>query len=151
MKPAIKFFTKEFNKLSIEELYSLLKLRSDIFVVEQDCVYLDIDGKDQEAIHIIGKIDGQIIAYARGFPKDFYFKNAVALGRVIVKEGFRKQGFAHKLIEYSIGSLINSYGNGVIKISAQQHLEKFYKQHGFKRIGEGYLEDGIPHYSMVRD
>jgi len=140
---------KEFSELTTKELYDFLQLRSEIFVVEQDCVYLDIDGKDQKAIHILGKIKEEIIAYARCFPPEIYFEEA-AIGRVVVKNNFRGKKIAHQLMKKAIYTIENKYKTSKIKISAQQHLTDFYTSHGFKTIGKPYLEDGIPHVEMIK-
>jgi len=142
--------TKFFEDLSIHELYELLQLRSEVFVVEQDCVYQDIDGKDQKALHILGKKEGKIVAYTRCFAPGFYFEEA-AIGRVVVKESQRKYGFGHQILKASILEIEKNYGTDIIKLSAQQYLTNFYESHGFVQIGEGYLEDGIPHIAMIKN
>lgn len=141
---------KTFSELNLDELYELLQLRSEVFVVEQDCVYQDIDGKDQKALHVIGKKDGKIIAYTRCFNKGIYFEEA-AIGRVVVKKDQRKFGFGHEIMEASVKAIEERYDTRKIKLSAQQYLIEFYKSHGFSSIGEGYLEDGIPHIAMIKN
>lgn len=145
----IKFEDKSFDELTTTELYDILALRSEIFVVEQDCVYQDIDHKDQKARHIIGKVNHQIVAYARCFYPGYYFEEA-AIGRVLVKETYRNRGFAHQLIDFSINRIQENFKTSEIKISAQTYLKTFYQAHKFQQIGEGYLEDGIPHIGMIR-
>ena len=140
---------KKFNELSLNELYQILQLRSEVFVVEQDCVYQDIDGKDDKALHIIGEVNGEIVAYTRCFDKGFYFEEA-AIGRVVVKDNQRKYGYGHQIMKASIEAIKHHFGTEKIKLSAQQYLIKFYESHGFTSIGEGYLEDGIPHIAMVK-
>lgn len=140
---------KKFNELSLNELYQILQLRSEVFVVEQDCVYQDIDGKDDKALHIIGEVNGEIVAYTRCFDKGFYFEEA-AIGRVVVKDNQRKYGYGHQIMKASIEAIKDHFGTENIKLSAQQYLIKFYESHGFTSIGEGYLEDGIPHIAMVK-
>jgi len=132
------------------ELYSLLKLRADVFIIEQDCIYPDLDNKDQKALHVIGKKKGEIIAYTRVFDAGIYFEKA-SLGRVVVKESERKHKYGHELINKSIHAIEENFGSQPIKISAQQYLIGFYEAHNFKAFGEGYLEDGIPHIGMIRD
>lgn len=139
---------KTFEDLSIYELHDILQLRSEVFVVEQDCVYQDIDGKDEKAIHIIGKKEGKIIAYTRCFPPGFYFEEA-AIGRVVVAKDQRKFSYGHDIMETSKKTIKKYYQTESIKLSAQQYLIKFYQSHGFEPIGDGYLEDGIPHIAMV--
>ncbi|SHI68293.1 ElaA protein [Mesonia phycicola] len=146
----IQIETKTFQDLSIHELYELLQLRSEVFVVEQDCVYQDIDGKDQKALHIIGKKEGKIVAYTRCFAPGFYFEEA-SIGRVVVKETERTYGFGHEILKVSISEIEKKYNTSVIKLSAQQYLTNFYESHGFVQIGEGYLEDGIPHIAMIKN
>ena len=145
----MNFTVKTFQELTTSELYELLQLRSEVFVVEQDCVYQDIDGKDQKALHVIGVKEGKIIAYTRLFNSGEYF-DTPSIGRVVVKETERKYGYGHDLIKVSIKAIIDNYNETTITISAQTYLQKFYESHGFKQIGEGYLEDGIPHIRMVR-
>ena len=144
------FKVKKFKELTTSELYEILQLRSEVFVVEQDCVYQDIDFKDQKALHVLGLKDGKIIAYTRLFDSKQYF-DTPSIGRVIVKDTERKFGYGHDLIKASIQAIVNNYEKKIITISAQTYLQKFYESHGFKQVGEGYLEDGIPHIKMVRD
>lgn len=139
---------KKFEDLSIYELYDILQLRSEVFVVEQDCVYQDIDGKDANALHIIGKKDGKIIAYTRCFAPEYYFDEA-AIGRVVVAKDQRSFKYGHDIMDASKKAIKKYYHTENIKLSAQQYLIKFYQSHGFQPIGEGYLEDGIPHIAMV--
>jgi len=140
---------KTFNELSLSELYHILQLRSEVFVVEQDCVYQDIDGKDDKALHIIGEENGEIVAYTRCFDKGFYFEEA-SIGRVVVKKEQRKYGYGHQIIKASIQAIKERFNTDNIKLSAQQYLVKFYESHGFTCEGEGYLEDGIPHIAMKK-
>ena len=140
---------KKFSELTIQELYDLLQLRSEIFVVEQDCVYQDIDGKDQEALHILGKKNEQIVAYTRCFRPGYYFDEA-AIGRVVVKDAERRLGYGHEIMKASHKAISEFYNTNEIKLSAQQYLVKFYKFHGYQQVGDGYLEDGIPHIGMLR-
>lgn len=140
---------KTFEELTTTELYQLLRLRSEVFVVEQDCVYQDIDNKDQKALHVLGIVSETIVAYTRIFNKGDYFDKA-SIGRVVVAQNFRKLAFGHEIMKFSIDFVENKLGENEIKISAQEYLIKFYNQHGFQQVGEGYLEDGIPHVGMVR-
>lgn len=140
---------KTFQELSLEELYDVLALRSEVFVVEQDCVYQDIDGKDKKALHILGFKDEQLVAYTRCFNKGMYFEDA-SIGRVLVKEDQRKYGYGHVIFEASVKEIQSRYNTDKIKISAQKYLIKFYESHNFKQVGEGYLEDGIPHIAMIK-
>ena len=142
--------TKTFQELTISELYQILQLRSEVFVVEQNCVYQDIDGKDEKALHILGKKEGKIVAYTRCFAPNIYFEEA-AIGRVVVKETERKFGYGHQILKASVEEIQQRYQTTTIKLSAQQYLTHFYETHNFKQIGEGYLEDGIPHIAMLKN
>ncbi|MDT0685530.1 GNAT family N-acetyltransferase [Autumnicola psychrophila] len=144
----MKIEIKRFQELTTEELYQILQLRSEIFVVEQDCVYQDIDGKDQKALHVLGVKDENIVAYTRCFDKGFYFEEA-SIGRVLVKQNHRKNNYGHQIMKASIEAIREHFKTANIRLSAQQYLVEFYKSHGFSTTGEGYLEDGIPHIAMV--
>lgn len=144
----IDFRIKPFNELSTKELYALLELRSKVFVVEQNCVYQDVDGKDQKAIHVLGFKKETLVAYARVFKPGDYFEEA-SIGRVIVKKGERAFGYGHQLIAESNNYIFNTMDCKVIKISAQSYLEIFYNKHNYQKTGTPYLEDGIPHIAMV--
>lgn len=145
----IEFKISAFKQLSIVELYQILQLRTEVFVVEQNCVYQDIDGKDQKAMHIIGMFDDKIVAYARIFKPGDYFENA-SIGRVVVDANYRERKWGHDLIRASIAGIVRHFGESPITISAQLYLQKFYESHGFIVVGETYLEDGIPHIEMLR-
>ena len=140
---------KTFDELTTKELYELLQLRSEVFVVEQDCVYQDIDGKDERALHILGWEDGILVAYTRCFQAGDYFDEA-SFGRVLVRENYRKLGYGHEITKVSIQAIKTNYKADKIKISAQTYLVIFYESHGFKTVGDRYLEDGIPHIAMLR-
>lgn len=140
---------KTFEELSTTELYNLLQLRSEVFVVEQDCVYQDIDGKDEKAFHILGFKDQTLVAYTRLFKPGDYFAEA-SIGRVVVKENYRKFNFGYAIMEASINAVETHFSETVIKISAQEYLQRFYENLGFKKEGESYLEDGIPHIAMIK-
>lgn len=141
---------KKFNELTIQELYSLLKLRSEIFVVEQDCVYQDLDGKDTKSLHVIGLKNNEVVAYTRIFKPGDYFDIA-SIGRVAVHKDHRKYGHGKDIMHASINAVNDKFKEQKIKISAQTYLNKFYTELGFEAIGEGYLEDGIPHIAMVKE
>ncbi|MCG8183237.1 GNAT family N-acetyltransferase [Tenacibaculum piscium] len=143
----MNFLIKKFTELTTSELYEILQLRSEVFVVEQNCVYQDIDGKDQKALHVLGIKEGNIIAYTRLFNSGDYFETP-SIGRVLVKENQRKFGYGHHLIKVSIHAIFDYYNENKITISAQKYLIKFYESHGFKKVGKEYLEDGIPHVKM---
>ena len=143
----IEWVKKKWSEVSSEELYSILRLRSEVFVVEQNCVYQDIDNKDQTAIHLLGYINKELIAYSRLFNEGDYFKET-SFGRAIIKKEKRGQGYGDELVKESLKTIKNYYGNKKVKISAQAHLKTFYSKHAFIAKGKEYLEDGIPHVSM---
>ena len=140
---------KNFKELSIQELYTLLQLRSEVFVVEQDCVYQDLDGNDSKAIHVIGKKGDKIVAYTRVFAPGDYFPEA-SIGRVVVKKDQRQYGYGKMIMEASIKAIEEQLNTKTIRISAQTYLLKFYNSLGFQAEGKEYLEDGIPHVSMKK-
>lgn len=136
-----------FSELSTRQIYDVLQLRSEVFVVEQDCVYQDIDGHDEKAYHVLFYDEGILVAYSRILPPGTYFEE-LSIGRVIVKETHRSQKLGHVLMKSSIEFSLKTFPKSIIKISAQQYLIQFYESHGFVISGEGYLEDGIPHIGM---
>ncbi|MCF4100627.1 GNAT family N-acetyltransferase [Gillisia sp. M10.2A] len=145
----MKIIAKTFEDLTIEELYQILRLRAEVFVVEQDCVYQDIDNKDKKALHVLGIKNSEVIAYTRCFKPGDYFKEA-SIGRVVVDAKERKYGYGHDLLKESIDQIEKTFYTTTIKLSAQQYLTKFYESHGFNQVGKGYLEDGIPHIAMLK-
>jgi ElaA protein len=146
----MNFIIKSFSELTTSELYQILQLRSEVFVVEQDCVYQDIDFKDQKSLHVLGYKNNTIIAYTRIFKPGDYFENA-SIGRVVVKQLERKYGYGHELMKVSIEAIKDAFHQEKITISAQLYLKKFYESHGFIQVGETYLEDGIPHIRMDKN
>lgn len=146
----MEFIVKRFHELNIDELYTILHLRSEVFVVEQDCVYQDIDYKDQSAFHVIGVKDNEIIAYTRVFDSGDYF-DLPSIGRILVKEDQRKFKYGYTLVEKSIEYIQQNFKKTAIMISAQKYLLRFYNSLGFIQQGEEYLEDGIPHIKMIRE
>ena len=149
MSETIQWKIKRFNELSAIDLYELLQLRSDVFVVEQNCVYQDIDGKDSKAIHLIGEFDEKIVGYARLFDSGHYFPEA-SIGRVVMAAQYRDRKWGHDLMREAIAAIKSEFGKSDITISAQLYLKKFYEQHSFVVFGDGYDEDGIPHIQMRR-
>ena len=145
----LEWKTKRFNELSTAELYNLLQLRSEVFVVEQNCVYQDIDGKDQKALHLIGEFNSKIVAYARLFKAGDYFENA-SIGRVVVGTDYRDKKWGHELMQHAITEIEEYFNTTKITISAQLYLQKFYESHGFVTTSETYLEDDIPHIEMKK-
>ncbi|MGJ5643040.1 GNAT family N-acetyltransferase [Formosa sp. S-31] len=140
---------KFFDELTTTELYEILQLRSEVFVVEQECIYQDIDGKDAKAIHVLGYKNGVLIAYTRLFKPGDYFENA-SIGRVLVKASQRMHKYGYDIMNASIQAISEQFNEAIIKISAQKYLESFYNNLGFKTISESYLEDGIPHIAMLK-
>jgi len=141
--------TYNFSSLNTDQLYRLLQLRSEVFVVEQDCVYQDIDGKDKKALHVLGTVEGNIVAYTRVFKPGDYLEKA-AIGRVVVASDFRKRDFGKTIMQASIAAVENHFNTTAIGLSAQTYLLNFYNDLGFSALGETYLEDGIPHIYMER-
>lgn len=139
---------KTFSQLTTKELYDLLQLRSEVFVVEQDCVYQDIDGKDQKALHVLGFKDEVLVGYTRIFKPGDYFELA-SIGRVVVKENERKHKYGYDIMDASIKTIKDVFNTTDIKISAQCYLKRFYNNLQFFEVGEQYLEDGIPHIAMI--
>lgn len=143
---------KHYNELSVNEFHDLIQLRIDVFVVEQDCPYSDLDGKDKKSYHVIcrdGK--GEIAATARILPAGVSYPNDVAIGRVVVAPNHRKISLGHKLMQESLHFIKEEFGDVSMRISAQKHLENYYQQHGFTSSGKEYLEDGIPHVEMEKN
>lgn len=138
---------KPFEALTVNELYDMLQLRSEVFVVEQNCVYLDIDGKDKLGLHLIGTYDGKIVACSRLFQPGISFDNA-SIGRVVVGTQYRDKKWGHDLMRESIAGIQQYFGESKITIGAQLYLKKFYESHGFVQSSEMYLEDDIPHIEM---
>lgn len=146
----IEWTSKNFDQLTPHELYDLLQLRSEVFVVEQNCVFLDMDNVDQRCIHLLGYAGNKLIAYARIVPPGVIYKEA-SIGRVVSSASIRHTGTGKKLMEQSILRLHELFGNVPIKISAQLYLKKFYELFGFIQMSETYLEDGIAHIHMLKD
>jgi ElaA protein len=146
---ALEWKIKPFESLSVNELYDILRLRSEIFVVEQNCVYLDLDGKDQLALHLFGEFEGKIVAHARLFKPGISFVHA-SIGRVTVDAKFRDRKWGHILMQKAIDGIWKFYDQTEITIGAQLYLKKFYESHGFVQTSEMYLEDDIPHIQMQR-
>lgn len=146
---SIEWKIKPFEVLTVTELYDILQLRSRIFVVEQNCVYLDLDGKDKVALHLFGIFEHKIVAYARLFKAGISFDNA-SIGRVTVDPDYRDRKWGHDLMENAIAGILEHFGESQITIGAQLYLKIFYEKHGFVQTGEMYLEDDIPHIEMIK-
>lgn len=137
-----------FNELSLQELYELMALRQEVFVVEQDCPYLDADGKDQDSYHVLGYEGPILAAYARVVKPGISYEE-VAVGRVIVKMPYRGKKLGDALMLQSHDFIRKQYGAVAIRLSAQSHLKAFYQNLGYEPTGKEYLEDGIPHMEML--
>ncbi len=145
----ISWQVKTFDSLTPHELYAILRLRSEVFVVEQNCVFQDMDNKDQSCYHLMGWKDGLLIAYTRLVPPGVSYEE-VSIGRVVTSSAARRSGAGKILIQRSIDELEKLYGKSIIRIGAQLYLKKFYETFGFKQTGDVYDEDGIDHIHMIR-
>lgn len=140
---------KKFNDLDLSELYKILNLRNEVFVVEQNCPYLDTDGKDQVAHHVMIWDDEVLAAYARIFAPGIKYTES-SIGRVVVNLAHRELKLGHLLMEHAVKGVKDLYKTGNITISAQAHLQRFYSKHGFETVSNEYMEDDIPHVEMTR-
>jgi ElaA protein len=141
---------KSFEELTTAELYAILRLRSEVFIIEQNCAYQDLDNSDQKALHLMGTgKGGELLAYTRIFGPGIKFTEA-SIGRVVTSPQARGKGAGRELMERSISELQQHYGVIPIKIGAQQYLQRFYTSLGFEQTSDTYLEDGIPHIEMLR-
>ena len=145
----VSVFVKSFEELSKLELYKILRLRAEVFIVEQDCVYQDVDDKDQKALHVLLKKSEDIIGYTRLFWPGDYFKEA-SIGRVVISKKERHNNYGSELMKASILAISEKMKEKKIKISAQTYLKIFYNNLGFLESGKEYLEDGIPHVAMFK-
>lgn len=146
----LRWVTKAFAELTVDELYDVLRLRSEVFVVEQKCIFLDIDNNDRKAFHTIGFIGDEVVATTRLFDKDIMYDGYQSIGRVVSASKHRGLGIGKALMQYSISECERLFGKGPIKIGAQLYLKKFYSEQGFEQSGEVYLEDDIDHIPMIR-
>ena len=148
---------KSFSTLSLDQLYDLLKLRVDIFVVEQTCFYPDLDSdKDKldrhpQTLHLLGYQNEQLVAYLRILPKGQSYPDNISIGRVVTPPKARGGGLGNELMSEALLLCQQHFPQENIKISAQQHLKHYYEKHGFAQVSEMYLEDGIPHIAMFKD
>ena len=139
---------KAFDQLSLQELYTMLTLRTNVFVVEQACPYPELDGKDPNCLHLLGTINGELVAYLRILPAGLIY-DEVSIGRVVIKPSHRGKGLGRLMMEQAIHCITNEWKESQIKIGAQAYLEKFYQSLGFEPVSEVYLEDDIPHLDML--
>ena len=144
---------KKFDDLSTAELYDIMVLRQEVFIVEQDCPYLDADGKDKDGWHVMiyDEESSLLMAYTRLLGPRISYENYSSIGRVVSNHRGRGKGYGRQVMQESIKAILDLFPNNSIKISAQTYLLKFYNELGFKEVGEGYLEDGIPHMGMIRE
>jgi ElaA protein len=140
---------KNFGDLLPGELYAVLQLRNEVFVVEQNCVFQDADDKDQASHHLMAWQEGKLVAYTRLLPPGLGYEQA-SIGRVVTSPAVRRSGIGKELMERSIRAVEELFGKGPIKIGAQLYLQQFYQSFGFIRVSEVYLEDGIQHIYMMR-
>lgn len=141
---------KKFDELTAYELYEILKLRAEVFVVEQDCVYQDLDDKDKQAYHLFLQDGSEVVAVLRILPENVSYED-MAIGRVIVKKSHRGQGISRVMMHKAIDFIVNDLGKSRIKISGQAYLVDFYQSFGFKKVSDCYLEDGIDHFEFLYD
>ena len=139
---------KKFNELNIEEIYKILALRNEIFIVEQECPYLDCDDKDLNSYHLFLRENGEIVSYLRILEKGVSY-DEISIGRVAVKKSYRGKGISRKMMLQAIEFIENNLSENTIKIQAQAYLLDFYSSLGFKAVSEEYLEDNIPHIDMI--
>ncbi len=145
-----KWILKPFESLTPAELYAILRLRSEVFVVEQNCVFLDMDNKDQFSIHLMGWDGDNLVAYTRLIAPGKVYKY-MSIGRVVTSPAYRKTGAGRLLMKTSIEKCYELFGNGPIKIGAQLYLKKFYESLGFVQSSDVYDEDGIDHVEMIKN
>ncbi len=145
----MNWYCKAFNELSTHELYQILALRAAVFVVEQQCIYQDVDDHDQECWHVFAKQDNDVLAYARILPAGVSY-DAVSFGRVAVATESRGKGLGQVLIQKTLSEIAVLLGDVPIQIGAQAYLQDFYQKFGFQAVSEVYLEDGIAHVDMLR-
>ncbi len=144
----MKWSCKAFKELSLDEFHDIIQLREIVFVVEQDCPYLDVDGKDKDALHVFGKYEGNIVATTRILKPGISY-DEVAIGRVVTSPTVRGMGMGKQLMEESMKFVQLHFGKVPVRISAQTYLLKYYKSFGFIETGQEYLEDNIPHFEML--
>ncbi|MDX1492112.1 MAG: GNAT family N-acetyltransferase [Pseudohongiellaceae bacterium] len=142
-----KLHSKKFDELTIEQLYAIIRLREEVFVLEQECAYLDADGLDKEAIHLWFEQETQIASYCRILPPNTRFLEA-SIGRVCTQVQFRGKGLAKELLLHAIAACEKQYPGQGISLSSQAHLRQFYEDLGFSAVSNIYDEDGIPHIKM---
>jgi ElaA protein len=146
----INWSFKKFDNLTPNELYSVLQLRNEVFVVEQNCVFQDADNKDQDSHHLMGWDNKMLVAYSRIVPPGIAYDLYPSIGRVVTSPKMRKTGIGKILMQQSIEELQKLFGESSIKLGAQLYLKTFYESFGFVQSSDVYMEDGIPHIEMIR-
>jgi len=146
----IHWVLKKFEELSPYQVYAILQLRNEVFVVEQNCVFQDADDKDQHCYHLMGFNDNKLVAYTRLVPGGVIYPQA-SIGRVVTSPSIRRLGAGKALMQHSIDTVYNLFGKVPVKIGAQLYLKNFYESLGFQQISDTYLEDGIEHIYMLRE
>lgn len=150
MAPSVQWHVSDFDGLSVNDLYDLIAARVEVFIVEQNCPYQDVDGKDRHALHVWARDEANyVLAYARITHPGVRFKEP-SIGRVITTQAGRSRGLGRELMTRAIAVIEARYPQQAIRISAQQYLERFYQSLGFETVSESYLEDNIPHLEMLR-
>lgn len=139
---------KKFDDLTSDELYGILKLRSEVFVVEQECVYQDLDDKDQLSYHLFLENDGETVAVSRIIPENVSYEE-MSIGRVVVKENFRGHGLSKIMMKKAIDFIVDDLGKSEIRLSGQAYLVDFYENLGFKKVSDVYMEDNIEHFEFL--
>ena len=145
----MRWILKKFHELTVDELYNILQLRSEVFIIEQNCVYQDVDGKDQAAWHLMGFDDSELVAYTRILSAGISYDDP-SIGRVVTLPSKRRSGLGREVMNASIAGCEKLFGKTPITLSAQSYLIHFYESLGFSTVGDQYLEDGIPHIKMTR-
>jgi ElaA protein len=146
--PQLHWSSVPFAQLRVDDLYAALQLRSAVFVVEQNCLFQDMDGNDRQAIHLLGSRAGELLAYARCFPPGIPFAEA-SIGRIATRRDMRGTGLGHQLVERALELVRTTWGPQPVRIGAQARLKDFYRSHGFVDTGIDYVEDGIDHVEML--
>jgi ElaA protein len=148
----MQWFIKSFDQMTPFEVYQIIQLRVDVFVVEQNCPYSELDGKDlaKAALHLFAIEDSEVACYLRALPPGVSYENMPSLGRIVANPNHRGSGIGHELMKRATQIIDEKWPTLSCHISAQSHLQGYYNQHGFSAVGEGYLEDGILHIGMER-
>ncbi len=150
MTKEVQFECLSFAELGVQRLYEVMHLRQLVFVVEQECIYLDADLLDPISLHLLGVQQDQLVAYARLIPAGVVYDDHAAIGRVVTAPTVRGSGVGQELVDRAVAECQRVWPQQDLKLSAQAHLQRFYEGYGFNKVGDEYLEDGIPHVAMTR-